>query len=172
MKPPSALWSGVSSWLVCGIGLRPSRRAPPGEEATSRANRYNRPVSRRYTRVVAWWMLLGVFLAQVAVAAYACPQMGMAPIEFATDAAMAEDCSGSGSKLPAGPSALCLEHCTSGQQLLDSQPTLDPLHFAPLTLTWVAAIAGELPAGAAPAASHLARSTSPPPLVLSQRLRI
>jgi hypothetical protein len=126
-------------------------------------------VNRRASRRVTWWTLLGVFFAQLAVAAYACPRSMMMETtgEFM---AMPADCESQQS--PAGPSALCIAHCTSDQRLVDSQPTFDSPVAVPLIVALFSVTAPDASVAARRPTRYLTSSPSPPPLVFSQRFRI
>lgn len=72
---------------------------------------------RRHRRWLPAWLVPVLLFAQIATAAYACPQtMSM---EAAAVGAMAEmpDCHASGD---ATPPALCKAHCEAGQQSVNS----------------------------------------------------
>jgi len=84
-------------------------------------------MSRSSLRFVARWMALFVLLAQVSVAAYACPaltpslaaSMDMAPSTNAATpdlASMPSDCVDMAGPQDPPASSLCAEHCKSGQQ--------------------------------------------------------
>jgi hypothetical protein len=123
----------------------------------------------------AWIALLGIIFSQLAMAAHACPALG--PVEAHVHAAASGDaaaapCPDMDSHPADGAAVLCAEHCdpdeqTAGSpQVPDFQPGLFLVHIlAPLSV-----------AGAADTcfihSSLRARSTSPPPLWRTGRLRI
>lgn len=126
---------------------------------------------RRTTRrFVAAITMFGLLLVQGSVAAYACattfnPQGGLVP---AASAAPATDCA---SMMALAEAGMCLQHCTQGDDANSTVPAIDVPGPAASGFLVVALA----PVGAAydrVAARPTARSTSPPPLLLSQRLRI
>ncbi len=132
----------------------------------------------------AWIALLGIIFSQLAVAAYACPvpspanasvpavpepshheMAGMSCDDM--DMAMGGDLS-----TDAGPSALCVQHCDQGKQTVSSiqAPDFQPALFL---LMIVPSLDLAQPTGDTTVqASLLTRTTSPPPLWRSGRLRI
>ncbi len=86
-------------------------------------------MKRRWLRILARGLIGAVLNAQLALAAYACPQV-MAALaaphldERAVSAASAmPDCSKMGGAMEASTANLCAEHCKIGQQS-DQVPTL------------------------------------------------
>jgi hypothetical protein len=133
---------------------------------------YTCRVKRQRTRLVAWWALLAVFIAQLATAAYACPQ-----IEAALSGPPAMDattpCADMGMADEQDLSSLCLEHCKLGQQVVDTHspvPQLDAAFVSPFfiraTCTDLASAVDLVPERV------LARATAPPLFASSSRLRI
>jgi len=127
----------------------------------------------------AWIALLGIIFSQLAVSVYACPVLiagkasvqepshhemaGMSCDEMGMDMDMSSD---------TGPSALCVQHCDQGNQSVNS---VQPIDFQPalFLLLIVPSLALLQPTGETfVQASLLARTTSPPPLWRSGRLRI
>lgn len=129
-------------------------------------------VNRRRSRIAAWWALLAVFLAQLATATYACPHFEEALRAPAPKAEMSTPCAGMGMERPADPSALCLEHCKVGLQLVDNQPPVDYVAAAPVLVFFVATPVIDISAREVPAEPFLARATAPPVFASSARLRI
>lgn len=123
-------------------------------------------------RPSAFVTLLGFFAFQWLVAAHACampfhPPAASTPFEAA--AAAAHHCGAPDS----APAQLCIEHCSQGKDASNSMPAGDvpaPAAIAFLTVPPLLATAGGL--GRSSSAAPASRSHSPPPLTLSQRLRI
>ena len=118
----------------------------------------------------AWVALLGIVFSQLAVSAYACP--GLNPLNPSKNAAkvMAESemagmpCAGMGmADADLEQPALCHQHCDQGNQ---SVASAQPLDFNPALAQTAAASEPFLQA------PPLARSTYPPPLWRTGRLRI
>ena len=121
----------------------------------------------------AWLALLAVLFAQLATAAYACPliqEVLNAPVaaqgEVTTPCAEM-DMAGAESK-----SALCLEHCKAGQQLVDNHSPVSALAVAAglafVVHTSIADVRRPLRVPNPPAF----RATAPPVFASSSRLRI
>ena len=123
---------------------------------------------RSFRRLVATVTLLGLLVVQGMVAAHACTAIFEAAAEPVPVAAMA-DCTGMHEGADA---ALCIQHCGRGH---DANSTLSTADFPALVLTaYLTVEHAGIPVTAATLAATrpAARSTSPPPLLLSQRLRI
>jgi hypothetical protein len=127
---------------------------------------------RRNRRLSAVVTLLGFITLQWLVMAHACamqfhPLGALSPIE--TTAPAAHHCAATDK----APINLCLEHCSQGKDVSNTVQSGDapaPVAIAFLTVpTLVLSPAGR--SGSSAAAPAL-RSHSPPPLILSQRLRI
>ena len=127
---------------------------------------------RRSTRrFVAALTMFGLLLVQGSVAAYACTTMfnplgGLVP---AASAGPATDCASMMAKAEAG---MCLQHCTQGHDANNTVPATDVPGPAASAFLVVALAPAEGAGSNSMAARPTARSTSPPPLLLSQRLRI
>jgi hypothetical protein len=123
----------------------------------------------------AWIALLGIVFSQLAVSAYACPLLNVAnaPEQMEAKGDMAGmPCAEMDMAGDVEQSALCVQHCDQGNQAVgsvpapDFQPALVFLLLVPtLSLT-------EAPSETYVQAPLLARTTSPPPLWRSARLRI
>jgi hypothetical protein len=129
-------------------------------------------MDRSSRRAVAVLAMLGLLFFQFALAAHACslaqrPSPGNA--HFASQKVAPDHCA---SAADDGGAALCIAHCGQGDETTGSTASLDAPTPA-LCGFIVVAPAGER-AGAFVLATlrPAARSTSPPPLLLSQRLRI
>lgn len=123
----------------------------------------------------AWIALLGIIFSQLAVAAYACPVLNpasaSAQMESQRDMA-GMPCAEMDRGNDAGQTALCVQHCDQGSQTVGSAQAAD---FQPalVLLLIVPPLSLSEPAGETHMqASLLARTTSPPPLWRSGRLRI
>ena len=121
---------------------------------------------------MAWWALLAVFLAQLATAAYACPQIAAALSGPPTTEA-STPCADMGMADDEDLASLCIEHCKVGQQVVDNQSPVPPLgtvlvlpHCLRATLTDLASAGDLVPERV------LARATAPPVFASSSRLRI
>lgn len=130
---------------------------------------------KRPLRHISGWMILGMFVAQIATAAYPCPpgsELGAPSVEAS---AMPETCEGMGVPASGSRSSLCLEHCKADQRLVDNQSpaagSLGPSAVRPL---FVVADEGELSGAevAAHARALVAHATAPPVFAASGRLRI
>jgi hypothetical protein len=118
--------------------------------------------------------LLGILGLQGALAAHACAMTFLPSGEWPAAAlpSPSSHCAAMAPKSTPQGSALCLEHCTKGKEASNSVAATDapaPASFAFLTVQ---------PAASAAIANSWSppqlqsRNNSPPPLVLSQRLRI
>ena len=123
----------------------------------------------------AWIALLGIVFSQLAVSAYACPLQNpaSAPAQMESKGDMAGmPCAEMGMAVNVEQPALCAQHCDQGNQAVGSVPAPD---FQPALVLLL--IVPTLSLVEAPGETHvqaplLARSTSPPPLWRSGRLRI
>ena len=106
---------------------------------------------RRRTRIVAaWFAFVALLFAQLATAAYACPQMVEAPV-----VAMAADCEHAMAPTP----NLCERHCDYGNVSVDTSKNLPPA----VASASPSALVVTLPKDAAPrAATHRGQATGPP----------
>ncbi|HVF62413.1 MAG TPA: hypothetical protein VNE58_00260 [Casimicrobiaceae bacterium] len=126
---------------------------------------------RRRLRYPAWFAVFALLFAQLATAAYACPQINGASIVAAATDARTSPCLESMSD-DDGRSPLCFEHCKTGQQLVDS-PTPANVPMAPPVLALVVtALDVALLPHAGPIDRLLAHATAPPVFASSARLRI
>lgn len=136
---------------------------------------FNFAMRRTSRRWVAAMTLLGIFGMQWALAAHACalaldPSGRLTPDPVAQPAS--SHCSTMAGKANPQQPGPCLEHCTKGKEVTGSLVTTD----APAPMP-VAALAVE-PAAFAQIANSWSppqlqsRNNSPPPLLLSSRLRI
>jgi len=123
----------------------------------------------------AWIALLGIVFSQLVVSAYACPVQNLsnAPGQMEAMGDMAGmPCAEMDMTVGVEQPALCAQHCDPGQQAAGSvsAPDFHPALFLflivpPLRLA-------EAPSETYVQAPLLARTTSPPPLWRSGRLRI
>ena len=131
-----------------------------------------RRTSRRFVAVLT---LLGFFGFQWAVAAHACanvfdPSGGLMPA--AVSQSSSSDCTKMNLKQNQLPVKVCLEHCTKGKDASSSVASTDaPAPASVAFLTVQPAVAVEI-ANSWSSPQLQARNNTPPPLVLSQRLRI
>ena len=127
---------------------------------------------RGHKRVAAWLALLAIFFAQLATAAYACPDIEAAlnPPPLAVETSV--PCDGMGMGKAADGSGLCVEHCKIGQQLVDTHPTVDPTAHAPVLMFVVATLVADTSARSTTIEPFLAHATAPPIFASSSRLRI
>jgi hypothetical protein len=130
---------------------------------------------RASRRVIAVLTLLGILVVQGPVAAHACsglfaPATGTMPA-LAMGAAM-PDCAGMHDVDDSADAALCVQHCGQGHDANTTLGTADvPAPALHLYLT-IEPAPMQVTASTLAATRPAARSTSPPPLLLSQRLRI
>src|SRR5688572_9019592 len=89
-------------------------------------------MTRYRNRSTAWWALLAIFFAQMATAAYACPLVGEARSSATPSGEMSTPCAEMEKAPSANPTALCLEHCKVGQQLVDTHPVADDVASFPV----------------------------------------
>lgn len=107
-------------------------------------------MSRRLRPIAAWIALLAFVFAQLATAAYACPQM-VTP----TTAAHAPDCHD-----PSPSPNLCERHCDFGKASFENpKPLVTPV-IAPMIVRPIAIVATADPPRADP---HARIATGPPP---------
>jgi hypothetical protein len=125
---------------------------------------------RSSRRLVAILTLLGLLVVQGAVAAYPCAVVfESAPLAMSDVNRAMVDCAG----MPdTAETALCLQHCTQGDDANSTVGAADVPAPAMCRYVVVAPAALTDTASTLAAARPPARSTSPPPLLLSQRLRI
>lgn len=126
---------------------------------------------RTFRRFVAAVTLFGLLLVQGSVSAYACatvfnPLGGLVP---AASAGPAIDCA---SMMAMADAGMCLQHCTQGDDANSTAPALDVPAPAASGFLTVSLAPGSNVASIRLATRPTPRSTSPPPLLLSQRLRI
>ena len=124
---------------------------------------------------VVWIALMGVVFSQLAVAAYACPELtpsaALKQMKAMNDMA-GMPCADAGMLAKVDQPALCAQHCDQGNQTVgaaqptDFQPALVLLLV--LQMPAIEALQGLLGAQA----PLLARGASPPPLWRTGRLRI
>jgi hypothetical protein len=117
--------------------------------------------------------LLAVCFSQLATAAYACPLLERAlAAEFQTAAHCPGMDTSTDTPTPDLLSALCVEHCKAGQQLVDSHSPLDTPSATPYLFFFVAALDADLAVPAGATKPLFVRATAPPLYVTSSRLRI
>lgn len=123
----------------------------------------------------AWIALLGIVFSQLAVSSYACPVQNPSntPGAMETTGDMAGmPCAEMDMAVNVEQPALCAQHCDQGKQAVGSVPAPDfqPALFLPLIVPTLRL--AEAPSETYVQAPLLARTTSPPPLWRSGRLRI
>ncbi len=119
----------------------------------------------------AWIALLGIVFSQLAVSAYACPVLSPAgaPAQVESQNDMAGmPCALADTEQP----TLCAQHCDQGNQNIGSTPSVafQPALFLLLIIPMLTL--AEAPGETYVQAPLLARTTSPPPLWRTGRLRI
>ena len=129
-------------------------------------------MSRGRTRLAAWLALLAIFFAQLATAAYACPDIEAALKAPPPAEKVSAPCDEMGMDKAADGSGLCVEHCKIGQQLVDTHPTVDHSAHAPVLMYVVATLVADTSARSQSIEPLLARATAPPIFASSSRLRI
>lgn len=123
----------------------------------------------------AWIALLGIFFSQLAVSAYVCPveNLSNAPGQMEMKGDMAAmPCAEMVMAVNLDQPALCAQHCDQGDQAVGfiSAPDFQPALFLFLIVPTLKL--AEAPSATYVQALLLARTTSPPPLSRSSRLRI
>ena len=132
----------------------------------------NSRMRRTSRRLIAVLTIFWLLFSQGAMAAHACKQQfewpgGLIP---AAGASMSSDhCAGMMEKAAA---ELCLKHCVQGTDSNNTASTADVPLLAPTTFLVVEPSATQVPARSAASLALAAHDASPPPLLLSQRLRI
>ena len=129
-------------------------------------------MSRRPTRVAAWLALLAIFFAQLATAAYACPNIEAALNAPSSAEQVSTPCVKMGMGKAADGSGLCVEHCKVGLQLVDTHPTPDAVAHPPVLVFVVATLVADPSARSLSFEPLLARASAPPVFASSNRLRI
>lgn len=129
-------------------------------------------MSRRPTRVAAWLALLAIFFAQLATAAYACPDIEAALKAPPSAAKMPTPCDQMGMDSAADGAGLCVEHCKVGLQLVDTQPTPDYTAHPPVLVFLVATLVADPSVRSLSLEPLLTRATALPIFASSNRLRI
>ncbi len=128
---------------------------------------------RRGPRRLAAWLALGaIFFAQLATAAYACPDIEAALSGPPSAESVSAPCAGMGMGKAADGSSLCVEHCKFGQQLVDTHPTSDPSDRVPVLAFVVTTLVDDASARSRSIEPILAHATAPPIFASSGRLRI
>ena len=130
-------------------------------------------IVKRLRRRAAWLTLLAVLFSQLATAAYACPLIQEAlnaPVVATGEATTpCDEMDMAGAE---GMSALCLEHCKTGQQLVDNHSPVPALDVAAdLAFVVHASIANVTRPLRVPDPPAF-RATAPPVFASSSRLRI
>ena len=119
-------------------------------------------MSRRLRPATAWIAIIALLFAQLATAAYACPQLvGAAPVVVD---APSPDCDHEANAMP----NLCESHCDYGNASLDSPK---PAALPPIAFDCVRVIA-LVPASEPPRAEPRARIATGPPSTRFTVLRI
>jgi hypothetical protein len=127
---------------------------------------------RSFRRLVAIVTVFGLLAVQGMVAAHACTASFDATLNLAPAVTMGEgmvDCPGMPDTSETG---LCLQHCAQGHEASNTVGAADFPAAALGRYVIVAPASMDFTASSRAAARPAARSTSPPPLLLSQRLRI
>lgn len=151
-------------------GLNPTRGHALDRSTVSAG--YTGIVNRRRTRFSALLALSAIFFAQLATAAYACPQIEAALSDSVPKAEVSIPCAEMGMEEPTDSPSLCLEHCKVGQQLVDTHPPVDQGSPALVLVFFVATVVADAPARGSSIEPILARAAAPPVFASSQRLRL
>lgn len=122
--------------------------------------------------MAAWLALLAIFFAQLATAAYACPNIQAALSAPPPTENVSTPCAKMGMGKAAGGSGLCVEHCKIGSQVVDTHPTPDAVAHPPVLVFMVATLLADPSARSLSFEPLLARTTAPPVFASSNRLRI
>ena len=171
-----ARWPAASMMMAF---LRFQRKIPQTGGLSTGAIQSARPMKALRRSLYAWVALLGIVFSQLAVSAYACP--GLNPLSSSQNTAKAVTgnamagmpCAGTGmADVDMEQPALCLQHCDQGNQTVASAQALD---FHPALVLFLIVPTPAQTADASEAlvqAPPLRRSTYPPPLWRTGRLRI
>ena len=130
-------------------------------------------IVKHFRRPAALLALLAVLFAQLATAAYACPliqQVLNAPVIAQGEAAT--PCAEMDMAVAEGMSALCLEHCKAGQQLVDNHSPVPALDVAADLAFVVHASIADVTRPLRVPDPPAFRATAPPVFASSSRLRI
>lgn len=130
---------------------------------------------RRHRAWLAGWFAALLLFTHLATAAYACPQLTVAPDEVAAavaaEMAAMPDCAGMPAQMDPDQPQLCKAHCEAGSSSLNSQPAVPD---APAAVALAAALVGVLDVALAaqraatmPAAVADGPPAGAPPLYLS-----
>lgn len=133
---------------------------------------YTLEIVKQHRKPAAWLALLAVLFAQLAMAAYACPLIEEAlqgPPSNVEATAPCADMDSAGSE---AMSALCLEHCKAGGQLVDNHPPVTAFAPAPVVFFVAPTAVADSTVPARATAPLDARATAPPVFASSSRLRI
>jgi hypothetical protein len=127
---------------------------------------------RTSRRIVAAFTLFWLLLFQGAVAAHACkvildPLGGM--VQAASASASSDDCAG---MIDNAKAALCPKHCSQGNEASNTASSADFPSLPLAAFVVVDPAPAKTPAVSRVLSRLAAHGTSPPPLLLSQRLRI
>ena len=128
---------------------------------------------RAFQRIVAKIGIVAVLFTQLAVAAYACPELagaGASPVTHGQTLSMPAGC-----EMPdSGNPSLCRPHCQVGNQSLTGDRYVSVPAAMPMTVRLT--IVGPLQSASAPELTNLPvlreRETGPPPLVRFHFFRI
>jgi hypothetical protein len=131
-------------------------------------------IVKHRSNFVAWLALLGLVLAQLTTAAYACPliESSLRGSPSVPQAQMAGPCDGMAMDQPVTMTTPCLEHCNVGLQLVATHSPSDHLSYLPSGVFLVVALPTTSSSVESPTAPLLARAASPPVFASSNRLRI
>jgi len=122
--------------------------------------------------VAAWFALLAIFFAQLATAAYACPDIEAALNAPSSAEKVSTPCDEMRMGKAADGSGLCAEHCKVGLQLVDTHPIPDYADHQPVLVFLVTTLVADPSARSLSFEPPLARATAPPIFASSSRLRI
>jgi hypothetical protein len=130
-------------------------------------------VRRTPRRVVAIIALLGFLFLQGAVAAHACSAAFHPSRGAAVNAdPSTHDCAGVVGTVNKAAATLCLQHCNQGDEASNTASSIDVPGPASTAFLIVEPASIDAPIVSRTSIRLAAHSTSPPPLSLSQRLRI
>ena len=132
-------------------------------------------MNHRVKPYIAWLALLGIVLAQLTTAVYACPliEAALGGSQSPPQAVQATlPCDGMAMDQPVTMTTPCLEHCNVGLQLVATHSPSDHLPYLPSGVFLVVALPTTSSSVDSPTAPLLARAASPPVFASSNRLRI
>jgi hypothetical protein len=129
-------------------------------------------MNRAKKRLLAWFVLFGLIMAQLTAVAHACAVLDGAPAASMPAAQMAEPCDGTDMDDAPAMSAPCAAHCQFGTHSVNTSNIEPPANYTPPPVHLVVETQAGDTAGGPPVEPALARTGAPPVFASSSRLRI